>query len=337
MSCQNQKTASPKEEDMKNIRRELFIFTIVALAFLFSLSLASAAEVSRSYVSGQFFLTLNGNKCGFIKSVVGGSIWAEVIDEPAGPNYFVKKHIAQPKYEDFTIQVGFSNSRHLYEWIKQAWNGTNARVNGSITSADVNLNAQSERQFTNALLRETTIPAMDGSSKEPAYITLKFAPEITRTVKASGKLTADYKIEQKMFLPSNFRLQIDGLDCSKVNKIESFTVKQGAASKDVGSARDFLKDPGTLNFPNLKITMPEVAAKPFIDWYENFVIKGINDDSKEKKGSLTFLSPDRKKELAIIEFSNMGIFRIQQDVTGTDQIKRVTIELYVERMTFQIK
>lgn len=332
--------ASPKEEDMKNIRRELFIFTIVALTLLCSLSPASAAEVSRSYVSGYFFLTLNGNKCGFIKTVGGGSISAEVIDEPAGPNYFVKKHIAQPKYEDFTIQVGFSNSRPLYEWIKQAWNGTNTRVNGSITSADVNLNYQSERQFTNALLTETTIPAMDGSSKEPAYITLRFAPEITRTVKASGKLTADYsytQADQKMFLPSNFRLQIDGLDCSKVNKIESFTVKQGAASKDVGSARDRLKDPGKLNFPNLKITMPEVAAKPFIDWYENFVIKGINDDSKEKKGSLTFLSANRTKELAIIEFSNMGIFRIQQDVTGTDQIKRVTVELYVERMTFQIK
>ena len=152
---------------MKNIRRELFIFTIVALTLLCSLSPASAAEPLRSFVSGNFFLTLNGVKTGFIKSVDGGGISAEVINEPSGPNYFTKKHIGQPKYEDFAIQVGFSNSKQLYDWIQQTWNMARPRVSGSIISADYNLDAKSERQFTNALLTETTIPAMDGSSKEP--------------------------------------------------------------------------------------------------------------------------------------------------------------------------
>ena len=324
---------------MKNIRKELFIFTIVALTLLCSLSPASAAEPLRSYVSGNFFLTLNGVKGGFIKSVDGGAVSAEVINEPSGPNYFTKKHIGQPKYEEFVMQVGFSNGKHLYDWISQTWNMARPRVNGSIISTDYNLEAKSERQFTNALLTETTIPAMDGSSKEPAYITLKFAPEFIRAVKTSGKLTADYKIDQKVFLPSNFILKIDGLDCSKVNKIESFTVIQGVAGKDIGSARDSQKVPGKLEFPNLKITMAEVAAQSFIDWHENFVIKGINDASKEKKGSLTLLSSNRQKELAKIEFNNMGIFRIQPDKiqANADQIKRLTVELYVESMTFNYK
>lgn len=322
---------------MKDVKKGLFICTMVAVAVLFSLNSAWAPDTAtRSYVSGTFFLTLNGAQCGFVKSVDGGGISAEVINEPSGAVYFAKKHIGQPKYEAFEMQVGFSNTKAVYEWISQTWNWQMPRKNGSIISADYNLNAKSERQFTRALLTETTIPTMDSSSKEPAYMTLKFAPEFTRIVKASGKLTPDYKLEQKMFLPSNFRLQIDGLDCSKVNKIESFTVKQGVAYKDVGSARDGLKDPGKLEFPNLKITMPEVAAQSFIDWHENFVIKGINDDSKEKKGSLTFLSANRQKELAKIEFFNMGIFRIQTDKSpASDQIRRLTVELYVERMTFK--
>jgi hypothetical protein len=330
--------ASPKEEEMKNIRKELFIFTIVALTLLFSLNPASAAEVQRSYVSGNYFLILNGVKTGFIKSVDGGGISAEVINEPAGPSSFVKKHIGQPKYEDFAIQVGFSNSKELYEWISQAWSMKYTRVSGSIISADYTLEAKSERQFSSALLTETTIPAMDGSSKEPAYMTLKFAPESTRLVKSSGKLTAD-KMVQKVFLPSNFRLQIDGLDCSKVNKIESFTVKQTTAKDNIGDARDSQRQPGKLNFPNLKITMAEVTAQSFLDWHDSFVIKGNNDDSKERKGSLTLLSPDRKTELLTIEFFNMGIFRIQPDKAqaNADQIKRITVELYVERMTFQYK
>jgi hypothetical protein len=108
------------------------------------------------------------------------------------------------------------------------------------------------------------------------------------------------------------------------------------ASKDIGSARDSQKEPGKLEFPNLKITMAETHAQSFIDWYEDFVIRGNNVESKEKKGSLTLLSPNRQTELAKIEFSNMGIFRIQSDTTGTDQSKRVTVELYVEKMTFQV-
>jgi len=334
----NPMKASPKEEEMKNIRTELFIFTIVALTLLCSLSPASAAEPLRSYVSGNFFLTLDGVKCGFIKSVDGGGISAAVINELPKPSSFVKKHIGQPKYEEFVVQVGFSQSMKLYDWISQSWSMASPRVSGSIISVDYNLNAKSEQQFFNALLTETTIPAMDGSSKEPAYITLKFAPESTRLVKSSGKLTTE-KMNQKVFLPSNFILKIDGLDCSKVNKIESFTVKRGVVTDDIGSARDFLKEPGKLEFPNLKITMAEVTAQSFIDWHDSFVIKGNNDESKERKGSLTLLSPDRKTELLTIEFFNMGIFRIQPDKAqaNADQIKRLTVELYVERMTFQYK
>ena len=72
---------------------------------------------------------------------------------------------------------------------------------------------------------------------------------------------------------------------------------------------------------------------------KTFVIKGNNDDSKEKKGSLTLLSPNRQTELAKIEFFNMGIFRIQPDKAqaNADQIKRLTVELYVERMTFNVQ
>lgn len=104
----------------------------------------------------------------------------------------------------------------------------------------------------------------------------------------------------------------------------------------VGSARDSTKEPGKLEFPNLKIRMPEVAAQSFIDWHDSFVIKGNNDDAKEKNGSLTLLSPNRQTELAKIEFSKMGIFRIEPDkaAAGVDQIKRVTVELYVEQMKF---
>lgn len=291
----------------------------------------------RSYVSGNFYLELDGIKCGFLKSVDGGGITAEVIQEPSGPSYFVKKHIGQPKYEDFTIQLGFSMTKGVYDWIAANWNMNYQRKNGAIVACDRNLAAKAKREFYNSLITETTIPTCDGSSKEPQYMTIKFSPEYTRFAAASGNASGEFgKNEQKMWLPSNFRLQIDGLDCTRVNKVESFTVKQTVQTDDIGDARDYAKEPGKLEFPNIKITMAEVTSQQWVDWHKQFVIEGHNDESFEKSGSLTFLSPDRAVELAKVEFFNLGIFKIQPDKAeaNADQIKRVTAELYCERMTF---
>ncbi len=145
--------------------------------------------INRGYVSGSYLFVLNGVPCGFIKSLEGGSITAEVINEAAGPTYYTKKHIGQPKYEDVTVQIGFSMHPSVYQWIAASWNMSYQRRDISIVEVDNKLNIQSERQFFNALITETTIPACDGSSKEPAYLTLKLAPEYTRTNKAPMKLT----------------------------------------------------------------------------------------------------------------------------------------------------
>jgi hypothetical protein len=312
---------------------------LTAVGILLVLASVSPAPPERSYVSGNFMMTLDGKNVGFVKSVDGGAITAEVIQEPSGPGYFAKKHIGQPKYEEFAVQMGFSMTKPVYEWIASSWTMKSERKNGSFIAADFKLQAESERQFLNALITETTIPAMDGSSKEPAYLTIKFAPETIRVEKASGKIAGDLsKVEQKMFLPASFKLQIDGLDCTKVSKIDSFTVKRAAVSDDIGNARDYAKEPGKLVFPNIKVTLAESAAQSWIDWHESFVVKGNNDENAEKNGTLTLFSANQQMVLARIRFFNMGIFSIGGDKSeaNADQIKRVTAELYVEKMEFEV-
>jgi len=176
---------------------------------------------------------------------------------------------------------------------------------------------------------------MDGSSKEPAYLTIKFAPEVIRVLPPTTKFEpAAPPLTQKMFLSCNFRMEIDGIDCTKVSRVDSFTVKQTAVTDSIGDARDYAREPGKLEFPNLKITLPEAAAQPFAAWHEDFVIKGNNDDAREKGGSLSLLSPDRAKTLAKIKFYNLGIFRMTpvKSDAGSDSIAKVEVELYVERM-----
>lgn len=201
---------------------------------------------------------------------------------------------------------------------------------------DQKLVAVSQREFFNALITETTMPALDGSSKDPAFLTLTFAPEYTRNTKASGKAAGIARTTQKLWLPSNFRVTIDGLDCTGVRAVDSFSVTQSVATDDIGDARDYRRVPGKVEFPNLTITLQEAKAKSWLDWFDDFVIKGNSDDSKEKKGSLALLSANMKDELLRIDLFNLGIFSIGSDkaVANSDRAATVTAHLYCERMEF---
>jgi T4-like virus tail tube protein gp19. len=291
---------------------------------------------TRSYVAGSFFFSLDGIKCGFVKSVDGGDVSADVIEEPPkSGTSFTKKHIGQPKYSDIELSVGFGMTQSFYDWIAASWQLNYQRKNGSIVAADLSLQAKSERQFFNALVTETTIPALDAASKDPAYLTVSFSPEYTRDAKASGKLAPEKTPTQKAFLPSNFRLELDGLDCSKVSKIDSFTVKQTVATDDIGDARDMQKEPGKLEVPNLRVAVAEVAAATWSAWFEDFVIKGNNDDAHEKSGAIVFLAPNRKDELGRVILHNVGIFALRHEA-ATEKISHVVAELYCEQMELQV-
>ena len=294
----------------------------------------------RSYSAGNFFLVLDGVKTGFLSSVEGGAITGEVIRETSGGSYFIKKHLGQPKYEEFTIDLGLSMAKPVYDWIASSWSTNYQRRNGSILAGDAKLEVQTQRDFFNALITETTIPAADAAAKDVASMTVKFAPEIIRKAKGGGALPAEPKNkEQKQWLPSNFRLAIDGVDCTKVSKVDAFTVKQATAQDGIGDGRDYQPEPGKLEFPNLRIALAESAAESWVTWHEDFVISGNNDESKEKGGSLVFLSPDRQTDLLEVKFYNLGIFKLVPDKveSNSDQIRRVVAELYCERMELVYK
>lgn len=294
----------------------------------------------RPYVAGNFAFTLDGLNCGFIKSVDGGAITAEVIKETVGPAYFVKKHIGPPRYEDFAIETGWWMNSAVYDWIQASLNMHYARKNGSIVAYDFNLEARSEREFFNALITEIGFPAMDAAAKEQCYLAVKFAPEYIRLKKASGKATMPpVRAAQEMWLPSNFKLDIPGLDCTRVNAIDPFTIKQTAVTGTIGDGRDVLKEPGRVEFPNIAVTMAESAASTWTAWFEDFVINGKNGEDHEKNGALIFLSPNLQTELARVNFFNLGIFKLAatRADAADEKIQRVKAELYCERMELQIK
>jgi phage tail-like protein len=312
---------------------------------------ATAATVKRAYVAGNFALSLDGGKnIGMLKSAQGGQIYAEPVAEPSEGSLYAKKHIGNVKYSDITMQVGLSMPDAFYQWIADSWTFGPQRKNGAVIAADFNLNAVKELDFTNALIQETTIPALDAGAKDAAYLVLKLTPESTHPVKASGKIAVSTSKQQKQWAASNFKLELGKIDATRVSKIDSFTIKQtmAAPTTDLGdvtfpeqalvvSVPPYNLEPGKIDFPNLRVTVAEAYAQTWIDWYEDFVRKGNNSDDYEKSGSIKFLAQDMTTELARVDLFGVGIFNLTDERpldAGANTISRLVAELYVERMAF---
>lgn len=291
--------------------------------------------VSNVFQGEGYFLSLDNTDCGFLKSIDGGWISATVVEIATGQSLLVKKHLGSIQYEELKIEAGLSLSGALYDWIAGTWNGDAQRKDVTITIVDQNQKAVQERQFFNALITEVTIPALDGSSKEPGFLSIKFKPEYTRYRKASGKVSASLGTgKQKQWITSNFKLVIDGPDCSKVSKIDSITVKQSTSTDEIGEGRIRVNEPTRVEFPNLRVTLSKATAQSWYNWHEDFVIKGNCGEANEKSGSIALLSPDLNSELARINLSNLGIFRIAEEGATGQQIRKVVADLYCEQMQF---
>jgi phage tail-like protein len=288
--------------------------------------LAGGTDKGGGASSDKGLLELDGKTIGFIQSMEGGSATAEVIVEKTGATPQAKKRLGRLKYEDISLRLGFPLDKTLAAWLADTCKGKVARKNGAVAALDFALNERARLEFQNALLTEIGFPALDASSKDPAYLTLKLQPAQTRYligVKNPGKIAGD-KPGPK-WLASHFRLEIAGLDCSHVTHIDPIAIHltgPGAAA-------------GQLDFSNLHLTLTETSAKSWLDWHEDFVIRGKNDASKEKNGALVFLAPNLKQELGRLTLHNLGIFKLTPPrIGGTEAVRTVTAELYCQRMEF---
>ena len=295
---------------------------------------------ARSYTAGRFALDLDGAIAGYVKSVTGGNIKGEVAVHQLGPDNIQKKHLATITHEPFTVEVGMGMSKAFYEWIRASFDKGYVTKSGEMIAADFDYQAQSARTFMDAYISEVTIPALDGSSKEPAYMTVKMDPERIRYEKRSGeKLKGNIGSAQKKWLCSNWRFELGSLPCSRVAKIESFTWKQGIIKDEVGAFREPTKHPAKVEVPNLKLSISMADIEDWRMWHQSFVIDGKCAEDDELTGSITFLGPDLKEELAEIHLDHVGIISLEQakQEANQEQVARFDVEVYVESMRFEYK
>ncbi len=285
---------------------------------------------------GHAALVLEGKSCGIARRLSGGAVGAHVVEEMAHGTGQMRKHLGPRMREDISLDFGFAMARPVFDWIAQTWKLQTPRRDGAILACDAELIPKSQRKFAGAIIRETTIPALRIGSKVPAWLNLKFAVETLTLESASGgKVTGDPNHPEKVLYAENFRLDIEGLDCKKVQAIDSFTVRQSVQRHDTPELSEAVG--GAVSFPDLQITLAEVSVDSWQKWHEDFIVKGNSGEKQEKSGTLALLSPDKKQTLATIKLLGLGIFSLGHAPAEGDEEHHMlaTAQLYCQSMELE--
>jgi len=275
---------------------------------------------SRRQTSEQIAFQLAGEMCGWVLAFAGGDATGEVNFTPPGaPGLPGTYRIGSVKFEDITVEFSTGMTKPFYDWVIGALQRQYKTADGAIVEVGLASKVIGQLSFTNALITEITFPTLDATAKDESGIEITLTPKTTVRSKPDSTLSWKESQARKPWLSSNFRVAIDGLDCSGVSRIESMTVNV---------ARDAAGKPQYLTIPHLAITMAESHTESFRQWHADFVINGNNSPYNEKSGYLLFLAVDLKEILFKIQLAHLGIFRLVTDDSFSDGVRRVRAEMY---------
>lgn len=296
----------------------------------------TATPTRRAYTSGHFELRVDGMPVpSFIKSIEGGWVKMNSVDEQMGSDNYRIKHATTVEVDPITLEIGMSQVDFMLKWINDSWMKKYARHSGSIVHANFDKKSEFEHWFYDALIEETAVPTLDASSKEALYLKVKLRPErIEYKPGDAHALKGTHNAMQKLWMASSFRLVIDGVDTSYVNKIDGFTVKQGIKPCAPGPYRLPQLEPTKIDFPDLSFHMSQKHAGSVFDWYEEVVLKGKKDPIACRNGAIEFLAPNRRDVLLRIVLKEVGIksFSRPKMEANQDAVARCKVDLFVGSM-----
>ena len=319
------------------IRAPKVIALFAAMVALSGPTLTAAPPAQRSFAAGSFGLELEGTFVGFATKIEGGNAVADVVKEPVGADFFVKKHLGNPGVRDIVLEFGGGMHASLYNWIKASLERKHSPKDGAVLMVDFKGAVRRRLDFQQAQITQVTLPGVDGSSKEAIRFSIRLTTASTNLNRnAGGTVSFTASKAQKTALASTFRLSIDGLDMSRASKVEALTINLPLQNDPSGECfRCEVTPAGPIDFPNVFVTLAESHAESAYDWLEDFVINGDNSDESEKQGTLEYLSANLATTLFQISFKQLGVFEIAPAPSSdTDAVAKVTLAMYCERIEF---
>ncbi|HEY3807216.1 MAG TPA: phage tail protein [Kofleriaceae bacterium] len=291
---------------------------------------------NRAYVAAHFALELDtGGNVGLFRSIEGGSLKADVVTYQTGGMHGQFRQLGKPKYDDLKLQVGMAMSAPFYTWISRFFTGVPDTRSGAIVAADFKYTERARRTFSGALIKEVSFPKLDATDKSAAYMSVGVAVEhIDFTVGSGQQIKQNEGMPaQKLWASCNFRVSLDGYDCSRVSKVDAFTIKQNVIEHHVGGFRAPFKVPSRIDIPTIAFYLPEADAGPFYKRAMDVAADGHPSGSTH--GMIEILD-NGGATLAELAFRNSDILSVTPDRSdaSSEEIKQVKVEVYSELMGF---
>ena len=296
----------------------LALARIAGVLWLLAPTHAFAAAQDRSSAVGPIYVEINlaenRKVAGIVKDLDGGYGTAEVIREPS--EGAVRKRLGAISYEPIVVTV---DPCAFQPWIRHIL--ANGHFTGKIYRIDALGNVAGLQTFGDSYATDLHFSALDGASKDLAFLTVTFVPESVTSIppaeveKPAGLDRAAAHADT--IRANNFRIEIPAVDTKMVRGIAAFTAH--------------IED-GTLDIPDLKVTISNGAgAQSWRDWHEKFVINAQND--VESSLRFTYLKPDMTTEICSYQMGGVGIVALRRGTPAkASEQPPVDAELYVETL-----
>jgi hypothetical protein len=273
-----------------------------------------------------YVVTVDGESAGFALDAFGGNLKG-IVQVHGEVDRHTKKHLRSSSYEPIVLSMAADLPDAMSAWVQDSWTHPGeAAHDGTIGAADFEGHIRESLDFEDADLTQVTFPSFDVSERNEGQLALEIAPG--RTVRGDGSgITLPRPRRRRAWVPSNFALELDGLDTSHVMRIESFTVRLPTDGRT------------PVDFPNLVVTLPRAYASTWTAWADSFIGANRPSSAAEISGELRLLGPDLRTVIATIRLDHVGIVRVSQTPASSrpeGAIATVTAELYVEGMQYVV-
>lgn len=299
------------------------------------------AVTPNAYAGQRFALEIDGAPAGYLRRFAGLDWEADIVSRVLPGTAVLKKNVAAVRLTPGRLSVPSTMGLPVFDWIKasltQADKPGRLLRSGLLRVADFNGNVRSALSFRDALLTEFSVPALDASLNQPGYFDLAFQAERADWIKpGAGSLPS--VTSRKSWISSNFKVQIGGLPCARVARVEPFTWRCAPAGDPLETSHSAGPRIGATTVPDLKLSISMADYAPWFDAARRWFVEGKRLDADEMSGRITLLGPTMRDSDVIgsIEFSGLGFKRLALPdfVTSSEAVARFTVELYVESMRF---
>jgi len=250
----------------------------------------------------------------------GGSLAATVAETRLADGS-VKKQVRGATLEPLDFEVSLGSP--VQEWLKSELLGAAKFQDGAVYGGFIP--AQQELDFSRAVLNTVTVPLLDASNAAPARLRVMITPQsLTQGVQRGSVFSiSTARIRATPWTSADFRFSMGNLETGRTMRIEPFTISQA---------------PGQPEISNLFVTFSVDATRPatnWLTWYDDFVVKGNNDDSNEKTFALELglgLNAAGPARMTLMGYG-VGIVALRAlPVPAGSSTQLLQAELYVERM-----